>query len=236
MGLTREGWRKTRNGAASPDRSGTRFPGRSPSPTVEPELVRFISVTRDENRRWLGKTLADLVAERGGHPSDVLADWVLENDCDPGVLATGLANGDPVGVAELVNHPSTIVSASDAGAHLEMMCAAGDTTLLLTRHVRERCDLSLERAVHELTGRQSDVFGFADRGRIIPGAHADLTVFALDDLAWSDEEFRNDGPEGGGRMRRPAGGYRFTIVEGEVVQEEGQLTGAHPGSILSAGR
>jgi N-acyl-D-amino-acid deacylase len=205
-------------------------------PHREPELVRFISVTRDENRRWLGKTLADLVAERGGHPSDVLADWVVENDCDPGVLATGLANGDPAGVAELVNHPNTIVSASDAGAHLEMMCAAGDTTLLLTRHVRERGDLSLERAVHELTGRQSDVFGFTDRGRIIPGAHADLTVFALDDLAWSDEEFRNDGPEGGGRMRRPAGGYRFTIVEGSVVQEEGQLTGAHPGSILSAGR
>jgi N-acyl-D-aspartate/D-glutamate deacylase len=205
-------------------------------PHREPELVRFISVTRDDNRRWLGRTLADLVAERGGHPSDVLADWVLENDCNPGVLAMGLANGDPAGVAELVNHPGTIVSASDAGAHLEMMCAAGDTTLLLTRHVRDRQDLSLEKAVHELTGRQADVFGFADRGRLVLGAHADLTVFALEDLAWSDEEFLDDVPEGGGRMRRPAGGYRYTVVGGTVVQEEGRLTGAHPGTLLSAGR
>jgi N-acyl-D-amino-acid deacylase len=205
-------------------------------PHREPELVRFISVTRDDNRRWLGRSLADLVAERGGHPSDVLADWVLENDGNPGVLATGLANGDPAGVAELVNHPNTIVSASDAGAHLEMMCAAGDTTLLLTRHVRDRGDLTLEAAVHALTGRQADVFGFVDRGRLVPGAHADMTVFSLDDLAWSDEEFLTDVPEGGGRMRRPAGGYRYTTVEGVVVQEEGQLTGANPGSILSAGR
>jgi N-acyl-D-amino-acid deacylase len=205
-------------------------------PHREPELVRFISVTRDDNRRWLGRSLADLVVERGGHPSDVLADWVLENDCNPGVLATGLANGDPAGVAELVNHPHTIVSASDAGAHLEMMCAAGDTTLLLTRHVRDRGDLSLEQAVHELTGRQAEVFGFIDRGRLVPGAHADMTVFALDDLAWSDEEFVSDVPEGGSRMRRPPGGYRYTTVEGVVVQEEGQLTGANPGSIVSAGR
>ena len=205
-------------------------------PHREPELVRFISVTRPENDRWVGRTLADLAAERGGHPSDVLADWVLENDCHPGVLAMGLANGDPSGVAELVNHPDTIVSASDAGAHLEMMCAAGDTTLLLTRHVRDREDLSLEQAVHELTGRQADVFGFHGRGRIAPGAHADLTVFSLNELAWSDEEFLDDVPEGGGRMRRPPGGYRFTAVAGTVVQEEGKLTGANPGSILSAGR
>jgi N-acyl-D-aspartate/D-glutamate deacylase len=205
-------------------------------PHREPELVRFISVAREENRRWLGKTLADLVAERGGHPSDVLADWMLENDCQPGVLAEGLANGDPDGVAELVTHPGTIVSASDAGAHLEMMCAAGDTTLLLTRHVRERQDLSLEQAVYEITGRQADVFGLTGRGRVVTGSHADLTVFALEDLAWSEPEFLDDAPEGGSRMRRPAGGYRYTIIDGTVVQEAGQLTGAYPGDFLDAGR
>jgi N-acyl-D-amino-acid deacylase len=205
-------------------------------PHREPQFVRFISVTRDENRPWLGKTLADLVAARGGHPSDVLADWVLDNDCNPGVLAVGLANGDPDGVAELVNHPGTIVSGSDAGAHLEMMCAAGDSTLLLTRHVRDRHDLSLEQAVHEITGRQADVFSFADRGRLITGGHADVTVFALDELAWSSEEFLDDVPGGGSRLRRPAGGYRYTIIEGTVVQEGGKLTGARPGVILDAGR
>ena len=204
-------------------------------PHREPELVRFISVTRPENRRWLGRTLEDMVSERGGHPSDVLADWMLENDCNPGVLAVGLANGDPDGVARLITHPGTIVSASDAGAHLEMMCAAGDTTLLLTRHVRDRQDLSLERAVHELTARQADVFGFAGRGRIAAGGHADLTVFALEDLEWSDAEFVDDVPEGGSRQRRPPGGYRYTIIDGVVVQEDGQLTGANPGTILHSG-
>jgi N-acyl-D-aspartate/D-glutamate deacylase len=147
-----------------------------------------------------------------------------------------MLGGPPAGVAELVNHPDTIVSASDAGAHQKMMATAGDTTLLLTRHVRERNDLSLEKAVHELAGRQADVFGITDRGRISAGAHADLTVFALDDLVWSrDVEFLDDGPEGGARLRRPAGGFRYTVIDGTVIQEEGKLTGANRGTVLSAG-
>jgi N-acyl-D-amino-acid deacylase len=205
-------------------------------PHREPHLARLISVTRDENQEWVGRSLADLAEARGGHPSDVLADWVLENDCHPGVLAVGVASGDPDGVAELLTHPATVVSASDAGAHLEMMCAAGDSTLLLTRYVRERGDFSLEQAVHELTGRQADVFGFAGRGAIEPGAHADLVVFDLDELHWSDEELVEDVPGGGCRLRRPPGGYRYTVVDGVVVQEDGELTGARPGGFVGASR
>jgi len=42
----------------------------------------------------------------------------------------------------------------------------------LTRHVRDRGDFTLEDAVHQLTGRQAEVFGFHDRGVIRPGAIA----------------------------------------------------------------
>ena len=47
----------------------------------------------------MGQTLADVIAEQGGHPSDVFADFVLANDCRPGVVATGIANADVDGVA-----------------------------------------------------------------------------------------------------------------------------------------
>ena len=49
--------------------------------------------------------VADVVAERGGHPSDVLADFVLENDCRPGLVATGMANADVDGVARTLPEP-----------------------------------------------------------------------------------------------------------------------------------
>ncbi len=205
-------------------------------PHTRPELVRFVEVVGAENEPWQGRSLADLVAERGGHPSDVLADFVLANDVRVGIVATGLSNADPDGVARTLADPSVIVSSSDAGAHMQMLCASGDTTLLLTRHVRERQDFSLEFAIHQLTGRQADLFGFAGRGRVAVGAHADLAVFALDELHYDEDCFVTDLPREGRRLRRPEGGYRATLVDGVTTQLGGVSTGQLPGRVLAHGQ
>ncbi len=198
------------------------------------DVVRIVEVVGPENERWLGRTIAEVVEERGGHPSDVLADFVLENDCRPGLVAVGMANADIDGVARTLQDPRVLISSSDSGAHAQMMCSSGDTTLLLTRHVRERDDFTLEEAVYQLTGRQADVFGFHRRGRITPGNVADLNVFALDELTYGGDEFVHDLPQGGVRMRRPTGGYRSTLLGGTVVQEDGERTGALPGRVISS--
>jgi N-acyl-D-aspartate/D-glutamate deacylase len=161
-----------------------------------PERIRLTSVTRPENQRWVGASFADLVAERGGHPSDVLADWLLENDLHPGVVGTGIANSDPDGVAATLIHPAAVISNSDAGAHLQMMCAVGDTTLLLARHVRDRGDLTVEEAVYQLTGRPAELFGFRDRGVLRAGAMAETTVLAMEELPWEGHRRVADRPPG----------------------------------------
>ena len=113
-----------------------------------------------------------------------------------------------------------------------MFCAAGDTTRLLARHVRDRGDIGVEQAVHMLTGRLARLFGFDRRGEIVEGAIADVNVFALDELHWDREVLATDLPGNGQRLRRPPGGYRATVVAGTVTQEHGALTGARPGRFL----
>lgn len=200
-----------------------------------PHRILLTSVSREENSAWIGRTFAELVEERGGHPSDVLADWLLANDLQPGVVGTGIANNNPEGVAATLLHPAGVISNSDAGAHLQMMCAVGDTTLLLTRHVRDRGDMSVEDAVHRVTGRQADLFGFDRRGRLQLGFAGDLAVFDLDELHWDEPAMTPDLPKGALRLRRGPGGYRYTVVAGTVVQEAGQLTGVLPGRTLRKG-
>jgi len=200
-----------------------------------PQNILLRGVTRPEHEEWINRSLADLIAAKGGHPSDVLADWVLANDLRPAVVGTSIANSDPDGVAELLRHPAGVIANSDAGAHLQMFCAAGDTTLLLTRHVRDRHDLTFEQAVHRLTGHLAGLFGFAGRGVIAPGMVADLNVFALDELAWQPEVFVADMPLGARRLRRPPGGYRATIVGGVPSQIGGTLTEQRPGRLLRRG-
>jgi N-acyl-D-amino-acid deacylase len=205
-------------------------------PHKDPSRIRLVDARTPEGARFVGGSLADLVRERGGHPSDVLADWVRENSLDPGVVGVGVANSDPDGVAFTLKHPAGIVSNSDAGAHLGMMCGAGDTTLLLARHVRDRGDLTVEEGVQALTGRQAALLRLADRGTIAEGKQADLLVFALDELAWEADEFVDDLPAGGARLRRPAGGYRATVVAGVPTTDSGKDTGARPGEVLRAPR
>ncbi|MCU1388615.1 MAG: Amidohydrolase 3 [Ilumatobacteraceae bacterium] len=201
-----------------------------------PHKVRLLSVTRPEHEVWLNRTLADLVDARGGHPSDVLADWILDNDLRPGVVGSGVGNGDPDGVAALLKHPAGVLANSDAGAHLQMFSAAGDSTLLLTEFTRDRRDLTIEEAVHKLTGRLAGLFGFDGRGVLCEGTVADVNVFALDELRWGPEAFVADLPTGARRLRRPAGGYRATMVGGVVTQEHGTSTGATPGRLLRSAR
>jgi N-acyl-D-aspartate/D-glutamate deacylase len=205
---------------------------RSMFPNTRIERARIVEASNPDDEKWIGKSLADLVAARGGHPSDVFADFVLANDCAPGIVAVGVANADEDEVARGLLDDNVLISSSDAGAHVQMLCASGDTTLLLTRHVRDRGDFTLEQAIHELTGRQADALGFHDRGVLTEGTAADLVVFALDELHWDDDVFVADLPDGSKRFRRPEGGYRATVVGGVPVQEHGELTGALPGRVL----
>ena len=226
--LADDGWRA--RASADWDKVGAGF---TIFPVSQLERVRLVRAGPGQ-QRFAGATLADLVAGRGGHPSNVLADWVSEHDLAPEIRVEALSH-DPAGTAELIADPTTIVGASDAGAHLQMMCGAGDTTLLLTEHVRDRGDLTIEAAVHQLTGRLGDVLGLPDRGRIAPGCAADLVVFALDELAYLPDSFVRDLPGGAPRLTRPAGGFRHTVVAGVVIQEAGVTTGARPAGPLTVG-
>jgi N-acyl-D-aspartate/D-glutamate deacylase len=151
------------------------------------------------------------------------------------MVAESLSNNNPEKVSELMTDPTTVVGASDAGAHLQMMCGAGDSTFLLTEHVRDRGDLTVEEGVHQLTGRIADVFGIRDRGVLEPGRAGDVAVFALDELAYLPDRTVHDLPGGAPRLTRPAGGYRATAVNGVITQADGVATGDRPGGPLDAG-
>jgi N-acyl-D-amino-acid deacylase len=202
-------------------------------PFSRPQELRIGSVGHPDLKSWSGRTLRDLVEKRSGHVSDVLADWLVENNFDTNFVFA-IANTDPQEVAALLRNPVTFVSGSDAGAHLQMFCAAGDGTLLLTRYVRERGDMSLEEAVHALTGHQAQILGLSDRGVLAAGMAADITIFALDELDYGPEILVSDAPGGQSRLTRRPGGYRYTIANGVVVQERGVATGALPAHWLAS--
>jgi len=189
---------------------------------------------KPEHASWRGTPIDQLVAKRGGgHPSDAIADWLALNGTDGTSFATLTgANGDLEGICELLADPKILSGASDAGAHIQLMCAAGESTYVLTEHVRDAGRLSIEDAVYYFTKKQADFFGIRDRGVIAPGYAADLAVFDLAALVHGGDELVRDIPHGSWRYTKAPAGYRATIVNGTPTSLDGKLTGARPGGFL----
>ncbi len=183
----------------------------------------------------VGKSVAAIARERGVDTVDAFLDLAIEDG-----LATDFAidafNSDPEGVAELIRNPHTLIGLSDGGAHVDMLCDAGYCSYLLGTWVRERKALSLERAIARITSEPAELFGLADRGRIAVGMAADFAIFDPATVG-SDKRpvLRRDLPAGGRRMVMPARGLHFTIVNGEVLFEDQQHSGALPGVVLRNG-
>jgi N-acyl-D-aspartate/D-glutamate deacylase len=108
----------------------------------------------------------------------------------------------------------------------------GYSTAFLGCWVRDYGIMSLEEAVSKLTFRVASIFGLSDRGLIRPGLAADIAVFDPATVNTEEPEYVQDLPGDETRMIQRATGVPYTVVNGEVVIENGAVTGARPGKIL----
>jgi N-acyl-D-aspartate/D-glutamate deacylase len=92
--------------------------------------------------------------------------------------------------------------------------------------------MSLEEAVNKLTFRVASVFGLSDRGLLRAGFAADIAVFDPATVNTLEPEYVQDLPAKETRMIQKAAGVPHTVVNGEVVIQDGAPTGALPGKVL----
>ena len=152
-----------------------------------------------------GRPVARMAAERGIDPLDCFFEIALESNLATRFVAK-LFQNDDAGVAPLLKHPAAVVTLSDAGAHLIFMCDAGFGLHFLKHWVRETGTFSLEEGVKKLTSEPAARYRIPDRGRIAPGAWADLLLFDPASVGLSGLVKLHDLPGGGSRMiRRPEG-------------------------------
>ena len=146
-----------------------------------------------------GPSLAELAAERGTDPFDLMVDLALDEDLRTRFRVV-LANDDEAELARLLPTAGRVLGLSDAGAHASQLCDACFSTYLLEHWVRRTGVLSLEQAVWRLTGHPAGVFRLPGRGQIAEGNAADLVAFDADTVGVEPLERVWDLP---GR-RRPA--------------------------------
>jgi N-acyl-D-aspartate/D-glutamate deacylase len=180
-------------------------------------------------------TVAEVAAERGVDPVEALIDLGLESDFGQFFLQN-IRPFDYEAARAAMRHPSTVMTFSDAGAHVSQISDVSIHTYLLAHWVRDRQEFSLEEAVRMMTLAPARTWGLADRGVVAEGMVADLNVFDPDTVSPAMPELVHDLPGGSPRIVQRAEGFSATVVAGEVVHRDGEHTGALPGRLLRVRR
>jgi N-acyl-D-aspartate/D-glutamate deacylase len=179
-------------------------------------------------------SLAAEAARRGTTPARAFLDYLVETD-GRGMLYYPVLNQDMAAVGAMITNPDVVIGLGDAGAHVALTMDAGNTTYLLTHWVRDSKRLELAQAIRKLTQEGAELFGIKDRGLLARGAYADVNVIDLDRLRLWTPELVDDFPLGASRYVQRADGYDYTLVNGKVLVDHGQLTDERPGRLVTAG-
>jgi hypothetical protein len=184
----------------------------------------------------LNITVGDYMEQKGiDHPSDALAEWLLYNGCTSVIHKRAWEIDEDV-VVELMRDPHGAGNGTDGGAHGQSLCGAGDNIALLTRYVRDDARLTIEEAVHGMTGKLARCYALSDRGIIRVGMKADIAVFDLAEVERRPEEKIWDVPDGEGgrtyRYSRAPAPMRLTLCNGVATFDNGSVTGRFPGEVI----
>jgi N-acyl-D-aspartate/D-glutamate deacylase len=200
---------------------------------------RVNEVPRPDLAPLVGRSVADLAAEWGMSPFDAMIEAALRCDLQVGFVRPQYPDQDDwvwEARLEVLKDPRVVLQASDAGAHLDMMSGANFPTRCIAELVRARGAFTLEEMVRQFTSVPADLYGLIDRGRIAPGAWADMVVFDPATIGATPLETVRDLPAGGARLTTRGVGVERVLVGGRDVVSGGAFTGDGPGQVLRSGR
>ena len=194
----------------------------SPSRLKDNWLTNF---TQPQNRRYDGRLLTDIAEMRNQEPAEALFDLLIEENL--GISTVGLGTNAHT-LHAFVSHPAGMI-ASDAILFGEYPNPRtyGCFPIVLAEFVRAERHLRLPEAIRKMTSFPAQRLGLPDRGILRDGFKADIVIFNADTV--KTRATRED------PHHYPVG-IDYVIVNGEVVIDDGENTGATPGRGLRRGR
>ncbi len=193
-----------------------------------PDGILFLSFKNPKLKPLTGKTLAEVAKARGVSPEDTAIDLVIEDGTRVGVAYFLISEAN---VRRQVSLPWVSFGSDEQGDAPEgvfLLSAAhprayGNFARVFAKYVREDHALSTEEAVRRMTSLPADNLSLKDRGRLRPGAFADLVVFdpnTIQDHATFE------------KSHQLSTGVSYVIVNGKLALKDGKATGAATGKVV----
>jgi N-acyl-D-amino-acid deacylase len=194
--------------------------------------VKPIRVYAEANKQYLDRTLKEIGDAEGVSSTEIMLRIALRDDLKTLFDFSGEVHGNVDVVSQIMDHPMVQIGGSDAGAHVKQFAGEGDSTYVLGYLVRDLRKFSLERAVQRMSGDLARDCGMARRGTIMPGNYADLAIFDPLTVNRGETILVHDLPGNGERFIRHSTGVDKTIVNGQIVFDNGSYTNVRPGRVV----
>jgi N-acyl-D-aspartate/D-glutamate deacylase len=182
------------------------------------DKVHVVEVALNEHAHFEQRSVAEIAQAQGLDPLDAMLDLALSEDLQT-IFTAQLLNSDEQAVGRMLNHPHSLVSLSDAGAHLTFFNDAGFGLHLLGHWARQLGAMTLAEAVRRLTTHPASILGITDRGRIATGLAADLLLFDPATVGRGPKKRVFDLPGGAPRLTTDAIGVHGVWVNGQQVAD-----------------
>jgi N-acyl-D-amino-acid deacylase len=182
--------------------------------------ITVSSVRSEANKKFEGKSVAEIARITNKDPADVVFDLLLEEHA--GVTAV-ISRTSEASVRAIWKYRSVMMGTDSIFLGKPHPRTYGTCPRVLGRVVREEKAMSVEEAIRKMTSLPAQRLGLLDRGLIVPGAWADIVAFDPDNIVdLATYEKPQEYPKG----------IQYVLVNGVLVVRQGRHTGALPGRVL----
>ena len=216
---------RVKQALSSPDERARLHEEMSAANRINPDEGWLTNFTKPHNKQYEGHSLAEISRMRGQDPLDAFFDLLLDDGLG---LCTVIIGTNPQTLPAFVSHPYGMVG-SDAILLGEYPSPRtyGCFPVILAEYVRAEKHLRLPEAIRKMTSFPAERLGLRDRGILLDGMKADIVVFNPNTV------------KALATPRQPKQfplGIPYVIVNGQVVIDNGEHTGALPGRALRHSR
>ena len=195
---------------------------------VPPEKILLVGFKNEKLRHLIGKTLAEIAAERGKSPGETVVDLIYEDDSRIQAVYFSMSEENIKKKIALpfMSFCSDAGSYATEGVFLKKSThprAYGSFARLLGKYVREEKIITLEEAIRKLTSQPAQNLKIKKRGMLKEGYFADVVIFDPDKIT-DNATFK--------QPHQYATGMIHVLVNGKHVLKDGEHTGALPGRVV----
>lgn len=183
--------------------------------------ILITSLNKEENLKYIGKTVGELAREKGVHPVNFIADLLISEETGVGIVTLNIFSEEDT--IKLIKHPLQMVGSDSIPAGDPHPRLYGNYPLFIGKYVRDKKALTIEEGIYKSTLLPAKTLGLKDIGEIKEGKNADITIFDLNEIK-GYEDYNN-------KSKSPKG-IKYVIVNGKLSMDNELILEKKNGKVI----